>query len=109
MVVSFNQVYKGPIIKRHYPIPHHSKSVVEDWIKKKFKLGHIRGLLKASSWNSPMIVPTKKDVTLQIKGYRACIDPRHINLVLENNSFPLSLIKEIIESLKGMSKYILTT
>jgi hypothetical protein len=103
LTLKFNQDYKGPIIKRQYPIPHHSKLVVDDWIVEQLSLGHIAELHVVSSWNSPLLVVPKKDLNGGIKAHRVCIDPRHINLILESNSFPLPLIREIFESLKGMS------
>ena len=34
-------------------------------------------------------------------GHRICIDPRHINLLLEDDNYPLPKIKEIYHSFKG--------
>jgi ribosomal protein L32 len=103
--LKFNQEYKGPVIKRQYPLPYRSKVVVNEWVEKELQRGHIKEVIQASAWNSPLIVVPKRNTDGTVKGHRICIDPRHINLVLENNSFPLPLIKEIFESLKGMSYF----
>jgi transposase InsO family protein len=101
----FNKNYKGPVIKRQYPMPHQSRQIIEDWIKKQLMLGNIQELKEATSWNSPLLVVPKRDITGSVKGHRVCIDPRHINLLLENVSYPLPLIKEIFGAMTGMSYF----
>jgi hypothetical protein len=42
----------------------------------------------------------KRDIAGLIKGWRVCIDPRPINLLLPSFNYPLPLIKDILEALK---------
>jgi hypothetical protein len=54
-----------------------------------------------SPWNSALLIAPKKDIGGNRTGWRVCIDPRHINLLIPDANFPLPLIREILEKLAG--------
>jgi hypothetical protein len=91
----------APIAKRQYPIPYKLHSFVESTVQDWLKSGVIQRADKPVQWNNPLLVVPKRNVKGEIKGWRLCIDPRAINSLIPSISFPLPLIRDLLESLKG--------
>jgi hypothetical protein len=84
-------------------IPAYRKSYTErDTIKsevdKMFKAGIIRK--SNSPWNSPIILIPKPDGSV-----RLCVDYRSLNKVTVTDTFPLPLIRDILDRLRGAEWY----
>ena len=70
---------------------------IQTWLES----GIIKATQENSPWNSALLVVPKKDISGRIKGWRVCIDPRHINLLIPDANFPLPLIREVLKDLSG--------
>ena len=90
-----------PINKRQYRIAFHLQHVVDDQIKDWLETAIVEFSPKPTSWNNPIMVVPKLDSGGSKKGWRICIDPRPLNLLIPEISFPLPLIRDIFESMKG--------
>ncbi|KAI3656138.1 hypothetical protein MP638_003051, partial [Amoeboaphelidium occidentale] len=90
-----------PVNKRQYPVPFKLKPIVDDQIRDWVSAGVIRRAPLKTSWNNPLLVVPKRDPNGAIKGWRVCIDPRPINQMIKSVHYPLPLIREIFNSLKG--------
>jgi hypothetical protein len=58
-----------------------------------------------TSWNSPLTLAPKKDADGKKSKKRPCLDPRHLNLLLPDDKYPLPLIRDIFEKLRGAVEY----
>ena len=54
-----------------------------------------------SAWNNPLLVVPKRNSAGDVTGWRVCIDPRPLNLLIPEVNYPLPLIKDIFEAFKG--------
>ena len=77
-----------------YPLSEEEDEVLKQYIKDNEKKGFIR--LSESPAGYPILFQKKKDGTL-----RLCVDYRKLNDVTVRNSYPLPLINDIIEKVKG--------
>jgi transposase InsO family protein len=87
--------------KREYRFSHFHETIVHDAILQWLKDGTIFKLPKRSEFNIPLILVGKKDLKGNKTGFRPCLDPRHLNVLLEDDDFELPLIKEIFDALAG--------
>ncbi|KAG0207234.1 hypothetical protein BGX31_002614, partial [Mortierella sp. GBA43] len=87
--------------KREYRFSHFHETIVHDAILQWLKDGTIFKLPKRSDFNIPLILVGKKDLKGNKTGFRPCLDPRHLNVLLEDDDFELPLIKEIFDALAG--------
>jgi transposase InsO family protein len=87
--------------KREYKFSHYHEQIVHDAIIEWLKNGTIFKLPKRSPFNIPLILVGKKDLKGNKTGFRPCLDPRHLNVLLEDDKFDLPLIKDIFQSLSG--------
>ena len=92
-----------PINKRQYRIAFHLQQVVDDQIKEWMETAIVEFAPKPTSWINPIMVVPKLDSGGSKKGWRICIDPRPLNLLIPEISFPLPLIRDIFEAMKGCS------
>jgi hypothetical protein len=56
-----------------------------------------------SPWNSPITVAPKKDALGNKIDVRVCLDPRHLNNIVEDEAYPIPIIKSLFEKLNGFS------
>ncbi|GJY47426.1 hypothetical protein Tco_0436489 [Tanacetum coccineum] len=83
-----------PINSRPYRHPLTQKDVVEAMVKELLDTGVIRNI--QSLFSSPVIMVKKKDET-----WRMCIGYRKLNNATIKDTFPISIIEELIDELQG--------
>ena len=83
-------LHYGPI----YPLSEEESQVLKDYIEENLKKGFIR--ISESPAGYPVLFQKKKDGSL-----RLCVDYKKLNDVTIRNSYPLPLINDIIERVKG--------
>ena len=88
----------GPIRTKGYPIPFHSRQVVEEELTKMLDLGVVEP--SKAPYSSPVVLVVKKD-----KSYRFCIDFRAINKVTVFDAEPMPNIEEIFAKMAGHRYY----
>jgi transposase InsO family protein len=103
--ISFETGDKAPSFRRQYRIPHKMEEVITEQVKTWYEAGTIVKSLQNSPWNSSVLIVPKRDLGGHIKGWRVCIDPRHINMMIPDANFPLPIIREVIEDLSGSRIY----
>ena len=86
-------LHYGPI----YPLSEEESEVLKEYIKENLKKGFIRPSESPAGY--PVLFQKKKDGTL-----RPCIDYKKLNAVTIRNSYPIPLIADIIERVRG-AKY----
>jgi hypothetical protein len=86
--------------RRQYPIADKLMPVVDEAVKKWYTDGTIVRASINNEWNSPLTLAPKKNADGTKSKKRPCLDPRHLNLLLPDDRYPLPLIKEIFEQLK---------
>jgi len=86
-------LHYGPI----YPLTLEESEVLKDYIKENEKKGFIRESHSPAGY--PVLFQKKSDGSL-----RLCVDYKRLNAVTIRNSYPLPLINDIIERVKG-AKY----
>ncbi|SAL98522.1 hypothetical protein [Absidia glauca] len=91
--------------KRQYPIANNLMPLIDEAVTKWLNEGTIVRAGVNTEWNSPLTLAPKKDADGNKSRKRPCLDPRHINLLLPNDRFPLPLIKDIFETLKGATVF----
>ena len=99
--VSFPTGDNAPVSKRQYPVPFKLRPEVDSFVNKGIANGTVEVCVGLSMWNCPLLVVPKRNPDGTIGGWRVCIDPRLINTLLPSISFPLPLIRELLEKLKG--------
>jgi hypothetical protein len=80
--------------QRAYRLPHHQKTVLEQIIEQLIKDKIIRP--SSSPYSSPAILVKKKDMT-----WRLCIDYRKLNSYTIKNKYPIPIIEDLLDELKG--------
>lgn len=100
-VIDFNTGQGIPVSKRQYNHPKVIKDEITRQLKSLLQDGIIAESTKTTSWNNPLLVVTKRDDDGSEKGYRVCIDPRPINLMIPSVSYPIPLISELHEKMDG--------
>lgn len=88
-----------PIYTKQYRLPESQKEEAERQLNELIKNNIIEK--STSAWNSPFILVPKKADDYGKKQYRMVIDYRKLNSVTEPQTFPIPLIDEIIESMRG--------
>jgi len=83
-------LHYGPI----YPLTQEEEKVLREYIEENLEKGFIRPSESPAGY--PVVFQKKKDGTL-----RVCIDYKKLNAVTVRNSYPLPLITDIIERVKG--------
>nr|KYP39205.1 Retrovirus-related Pol polyprotein from transposon opus [Cajanus cajan] len=92
-----NLVKDNPICLKRYKYPHTQKEEIERQIKHMLSTGFIRE--SNSSFASPLVLVKKKDAT-----WRCCTDFHRLNAMTVKNRFPIPLIEDLLDELKG-AKY----
>ena len=86
-------LHYGPI----YPLSEEEKKVLKEYIEEILKKGFIRPSESQAGYS--VLFQKKKDGSLKL-----CVDYKKLNAVTIRNSYPLPLINDIIEKVKG-AKY----
>lgn len=85
-----------PFNQRSYKVPYIQKAEIEKQIKEMLNSGIIQK--STSPYASPIILVKKKDGT-----WRMCVDYRQLNDRTVKNKYPIPLIDELLDELKGAS------
>lgn len=88
-----------PINIRQYRIPETQRRILEEIVKDYEKQGLNEKC--QSNWNSPAILVSKKDDFGGKSDFRFVVDYRKLNLMTENQDFPIPLIHDILKGLSG--------
>jgi len=83
-----------PYAGKAYSLDNHQKEVLRTFISENLDKGYIQ--LSTSPWVAPFFFIRKKDGKLH-----PCQDYRHLNEQTVRNKYPLPLIPELINKLKG--------
>ena len=86
---------------RQYPIAYKLIPTLRNEINKWLENGVIKKAPVNTAWNSPLTLVDKKDADGNKTGKRPCLDPRHINVLLPDDKYPLPLITDIFHKLSG--------
>ncbi len=87
-------LHYGPI----YPLSEQENEALKDYIEENLKKGFIRESESPAGY--PVLFQKKKDGSL-----RLCVDYKKLNAVTVRNSYPLPLITDIIEHVKGANYF----
>jgi hypothetical protein len=87
-----------PIFIPAYRKSYKEREIIKLEVEKMFKAGIIRK--SNSPWNSPIILIPKPDGSV-----RLCVDYRAINKVSVRDTFPLPLIRDVLDRLRGAEWY----
>lgn len=85
-----------PINQRSYKVPYIQKAEIERQIQEMLQTGVIQE--STSPFASPVILVKKKDGT-----WRMCVDYRKLNDATIKNKYPIPIIDELLDELKGAS------
>ncbi|KAL5698643.1 hypothetical protein ACHQM5_029654 [Ranunculus cassubicifolius] len=83
---------------RPYRYPHIQKTEIEKQITDMLATGIIQP--SQSPFTSPVILIRKKDHT-----WRLCVDYRQLNYITVKNQFPIPIIEELLDELKGATVF----
>ena len=90
--------------KRQFPIAEKLKPAMQQVIDEWLKEGVVARITKPTQFNTPIFPIPKKDPTGAKTLCRPCMDFRALNDLITSDKYPLPLISDIFEALKG-SKY----
>jgi hypothetical protein len=96
-VIRFDTGTSIPSNRRQYRLAKNVEPIVDEQLNKWLKAGIVAPSKSNSPWNSALLVAPKKDIAGIQVGWRVCIDPRHINLLIPDANFPMPLIRDILE------------
>eukprot|EP00833_Pecoramyces_ruminatium_P015483 jgi/Orpsp1_1/1189515/evm.model.d7180000072564.1 len=83
-------LHYGPV----YPLTEEESKVLKEYIEENLKKGFIRPSESPAGY--PVLFQKKKDGTL-----RLCVDYKRLNAVTIRNSYPIPIINDIIEKVRG--------
>ena len=84
----------GPL----YPMSREELKALKEWLEENLRKGFIRP--SSSPAASPVLFVKKPD-----RGLRFCVDYRGLNNILVKDRYPLPLVKESLNNLKGMKYF----
>jgi hypothetical protein len=89
----------APIFKRPYRMAANQLTELKEQLQELLDKGYIRA--SASLWGAPVIFVSKKDGT-----QRMCVDYRSLNEVTIRNKYPLPMIDDLFDQLKGACVFL---
>jgi transposase InsO family protein len=90
-----------PVYRPQYRVPEAVQSVVDDQVQEWLDKGTIVRAPRASPWNMPLMVASKKDLKTQALKHRVCLDPRAINKTLPNPPNSLPRVADLFDKVRG--------
>ena len=91
-----------PVSRRQYPIPLHLQPYVDRQVDKWLQTGRIGPGDPSSKWHSPLMAAAKMGTDGTIQKVRICLDPRHINPLLQQHGATiLPRIEDVILACQG--------
>ena len=78
-----------PVNRRQYRIEFQLQKIVDEQIQKWLETDTIVLSLVHSAWNNPLLVVPKRNSASEIVGWRVCIDPRPLNVLIPEVNYPL--------------------
>ena len=90
--------------KRQYPIAEKMKPAMQEAVDQWLEEGVISRVAEPTRFNTPIFPIPKKDPTGAKTLCRPCMDFRALNALIECDKYPLPLISDIFEALRG-SRY----
>lgn len=85
-----------PVNQRGYKVPYIQKTEIENQVKEMLQSGIIQA--STSPFASPVILVKKKDGS-----WRMCVDYRKLNDITVKNKYPIPIIDELLDELRGAS------
>jgi transposase InsO family protein len=80
-----------------YSIPFALRPVVDAQVNQWLEDGVTTFSKPGCTWNSALLVVKKKSEEGQPPQFRVCLDPRHINEKLEDDKYPIPLIRTVLD------------
>lgn len=87
--------------RRQYKIPHNMEPLIDEAVENWQREGIIQRAPVNTTFNSPLTLAPKKDLEGKWTLKRPCLDPRPLNLLLEDDRFPIPCIRDIFGALTG--------
>ena len=99
-LVYLKTIDNDPVWISQYPVSHSLVSVVDSQVDKWLQMGVIEPSPQGCCWNSSLIV-VKKALPDGSTKHRVCIDPRHINVKLADDRFPIPRMRDLLDMISG--------
>ena len=92
---------RSHVFIKQYRINYNLRNHVDVQVKEWLSDGVIRVVKEFTHWNTPIVIVPKRELCGTIKGWRMCLDLRHLNSIIKSVNYPLPLIKDVLESLSN--------
>ena len=99
-LVHLPTIHKDSAWVKQYPISQSLSEVVDNQVSDWLKESIIEPAPPGCCWNSSLIVVKKKLSDGSIK-HRVCVDPRHINVKLLDDKFPIPVLRTLLDRTVG--------
>jgi hypothetical protein len=104
-IVHLNTGANPPSFVHQYPIPMHLRNLVTEQVAVWLQKGIITFSTPGCCWNSALLVVKKQTPAGSAQKYRVCEDPRHLNEKLEDDKYPIPLLRSILDKAGGATVF----